>query len=245
MRYFLQIAYKGSHYHGWQVQPNAHSVQAEMDNALSALFSERIHVTGCGRTDAGVHASDFYLHFDAPKEPHRQLVYKLNKMLPPDIAVYRLLPVEEKAHSRFDATEREYQYYLHFQKDPFLTGLSFYYPYPRPDIALMNEAAELLLNYEDFAPFCKAGHGAKTTLCDVRHARWEELDNNRWRFTIRADRFLRGMVRLVVGACLQAGRKKISVDDVKQVMEESGKFRYLHSVAANGLFLSAVKYPYL
>lgn len=245
MRYFLQIAYDGANYHGWQVQPNANSVQAEIDNALSALFAEQMHCTGCGRTDAGVHAADFYLHFDTEQQPHPQLVYKLNKMLPPDIAVYRMLKVADNAHSRFDATEREYRYFIHFNKNPFLRERSFYYPYPRPNMALMNEAAQLLLQHQDFAPFCKSGHSAKTTLCDMRYAQWDELDSNRWCFTIRADRFLRGMVRLVVGACLQVGRKKLSIVEFENTLSTVGKFKYLHSVPANGLSLTAVKYPYL
>jgi tRNA pseudouridine38-40 synthase len=243
-RYFLRIAYNGGNYHGWQRQINGHSVQAELEKALRTLLrQEKVITTGCGRTDTGVHARSFFVHFNAQDEitDSDDIVRRLNKVLPNDIAVYELFRVPDLAHARFDAVSRIYEYFLHQLPDPFLTGQSMYYPWPL-DMDAMNEAALLLIGKGDFASFCKAGGTQKTTLCVVTHAAWVQ-EGYRMIFRISADRFLRNMVRAVVGTLLDVGRNKLSVAEFSEVIH--GKQRSLagESVNACGLFLTEVNYP--
>jgi len=245
MRFFLEISFTGTNYSGWQIQKNAHSVQAEINQALSALLSNQIKTTGCGRTDAGVHAKQFFLHFDTDKNPPEDFLYKLNRMLPDDIAAHRLIPVEPHARSRQDATERTYEYHAHLKKDPFLNNFSFYFPFGNPDIRQMQEAAHLLKSFKDFKPLSKTDTVEKTTLCNIYSSEWNMIDENRLRYTITADHFLRGMVRLIVGAMLMIGTDKMTLEEFISVMKKKRKFRYIMAVPGCGLSLVRVKYPYL
>ncbi len=243
-RYFVRIAYDGTRYHGWQRQPNAHSVQAEIEQALSKLLRQSpVVTTGCGRTDSGVHASDFYFHFDADKEIENpaDLLFRLNNFIARDIAVYGIWCVPERAHSRFDAIERSYEYHIHNRRIPFVRHYSSFYPY-RLDIDRMNEAAQLMIGQRDFAVFCKSGGGQKTTICDLRKAEWVE-NNGQYVFHITADRFLRNMVRAVVGTLCDVGRGKMSVAEFGQLLSETSRSMSGESVYATGLTLTEVKYP--
>jgi tRNA pseudouridine38-40 synthase len=243
-RYFLRISYDGTNYHGWQRQPNGHSVQEEVESALRKLLrQEKVVTVGCGRTDAGVHARDFYLHFNAEKRIENQadFYFKLNMMLPRDIGLYRLWEVDNLAHARFDAIERSYEYHIHQIRDPFVERFSNFYPWPL-EVDRMNEAAAVLCEYKDFASFCKTKGGQKTTLCDVRRAEWVKQDY-KLIFHITADRFLRNMVRSVVGTLIDVGRGKMRLDDFCTVIETGNRKMAGESVAARGLHLTRIVYP--
>lgn len=246
MRYFLQLAYDGTNYHGWQIQPNAISVQEVLDKALSTLCAEPIYSLGCGRTDTGVHAKDFYAHFDTSKELDDRLIINLNGILPDDIAAKRFIKVDDQAHARFDATLRSYEYHMHFHKDPFKNGYSYYFPYQRkPDVHLMNEAAKYLLEVNDFACFSKAHAGAKTTICKVSRAEWQIINEDTIVFHISADRFLRNMVRAIVGTLIDVGNGKLTSEDLKKIIESKNRSMAGTSVPGNGLYLCEIKYPYI
>lgn len=243
-RYFMRLAYDGTRYHGWQRQPNAHSVQAEIEQALSKLLRQSpVITTGCGRTDTGVHASDFYLHFDTHNiiEDTTDLLFRLNNFIPKDIGVYGIWRVPDKAHARFDAIERSYEYHIHNRRIPFVRHYSSFYPY-QLDIERMNEAAQLMIGQRDFAVFCKSGGGQNTTICDVRYAQWIAKDGQ-FVFHITADRFLRNMVRAVVGTLCDVGRGKITVEGFGQILQETSRSMSGESVYATGLTLTQVKYP--
>jgi tRNA pseudouridine38-40 synthase len=243
-RYFLHISYDGTHYHGWQRQLNSHSVQEEIESALRKLLrQEKVVSVGCGRTDAGVHARDFYLHFNAEKPitNKEEILFKLNLMLPKDIGLFGLWQVGDLTHARFDAIERSYEYHIHSRRDPFIQRFSTFYPWSL-DIDRMNEAASLLLSYRDFAAFCKTGGGQKTTLCDLREARWVQ-DGYKLVFHIRADRFLRNMVRAVVGTLLEVGRGKMDLNDFRRIVEGGKRTQAGESVPAQGLHLTRIVYP--
>ena len=198
MRYFVWFGYDGAAYHGWQIQPNGNSVQEELQRGLSTLLREEISVTGAGRTDAGVHARVMVAHFDTEKTLDcRQLAYKLNRLLPQDIAVDRVEQVSDDLHARFSATSRTYHYYIHTRKDPFRRAYSCEMHYDL-DFAKVNEAGRILTTYEDFGAFCKAHSDVKTTLCQVTKAEWIQTSDSSWYFEITANRFLRNMVRAVV-----------------------------------------------
>jgi tRNA pseudouridine38-40 synthase len=244
MRYFLEIAYDGTNFHGWQIQPNGRSVQEEINKFLSVLTRETIMVTGCGRTDTGVHASQFYLHFDCEFDLQEQYLLRLNHMLPPDVAIKRIIPVHEKAHSRFDATERTYQYRIHFQKNPFIKKYSLYKFGGKPNFELMQQAAQIMLQYEDFWPLCRQSHDAKTTLCKISQSFWRE-ENGEYIYTITANRFLRNMIRLTVGAMLQIGFEKMTLAEFDQHLKTSERFDILKPAQPNGLCLTGVKYKYI
>jgi len=248
-RFFLEISYKGTDYCGWQVQPNQVTIQQKVNEALSTILNEPIMCLGCGRTDSGVHASQFFLHFAPTKPIPEKFVFRLNKFLPSDIAVKRLIiNVPEDAHARFDATYRAYDYYAHFNKSPFLYQSSFFFPWLPLDVESMNTAAQLLLQYEDFRMFCKSGHSSKTTLCQIFKAELHIDDaNGTLRFHIAANRFLRGMVRRVMGALLMMGKGKIPLEEFKYVMDyKKKKFEKMNiSVPPQGLYLSEVRYPYI
>lgn len=246
MRYFLQLAYDGTNYHGWQIQPNAICVQEVLDKALSTLCGEAIYTLGCGRTDTGVHAKDFYAHFDTSKELDDRLIINLNGILPDDIAAKRFIKLDDQAHARFDATQRSYEYHMHFHKDPFKNGYSYYFPYQRkPDVHLMNEAAKYLLEVNDFACFSKAHAGAKTTICKVTRSEWQIIDDNTIVFHISADRFLRNMVRAIVGTLIDVGNGKLTSEDLKKIIESKNRSMAGTSVPGNGLYLCEIKYPYI
>jgi len=243
MRYFITLSYDGTRFHGWQVQPNGTSVQAELQRGLSLLLREDVQVTGAGRTDAGVHARMMVAHFDTDKEVDgRQLAYKLNKLLPQDIAVQRVERVADDLHARFSATRRTYHYFIHTLKDPFLRLYSCELHYPL-DFSRMNEAARLLTDYDDFGAFCKSHADVKTTLCQVTKAEWTETAPGQWRFEITANRFLRNMVRAVVGTLVEVGRGRMTVDDFRRVIEGRRRTEAGESMPANALFLVDIKYP--
>jgi len=248
LRYFAELAYNGKHYHGWQAQPGQVSVQGTVSHALSTILNTPTEVVGCGRTDAGVHAKQYFLHFDhtaaALPDAFQQ---RLNKFLPKDIAVYRIFPVQANAHARFDATHRAYEYHIDFFKNPFGIGNRYYFPYPQPlNVEAMQEAAALLLQYERFYPFCKSNTDVKTMRCALRRANWTgSPPQGRMRFHIASDRFLRGMVRLIVGMCLNVGLQKLSLDTVKRAMDQQERLERSWSVPPDGLYLTDIRYPYV
>lgn len=245
MRYFIHFSYDGTAYHGWQVQPGALTVQECLQQALSTLMRRPIEVVGAGRTDAGVHASHMVAHLDLEErltdEDLRQLAYRLNKILPRDIAVQRIEPVAEDMHARFSATARTYHYFVHLHKDPFRRSYSWQL-YGNIDFERMNEAAATLKNYEDFTSFSKVNTDTKTNLCRVYYARWEELSPGVWRFEIKANRFLRNMVRAIVGTLMEVGRGRMTVDDFRRVIEQKDRCLAGESVPGNALFLVEVAY---
>ena len=250
MRYFITLSYDGARYHGWQIQPNGPSIQEKLQWALSTLLREDIQVTGAGRTDAGVHASKMVAHFDFNGEwdggsgdslDCAQLAYKLNRLLPQDIAVQLVEPVSDDMHARFSAIARTYHYYIHTEKDPFLRTTSCELHYPL-DFDKMNEAAALLLTYEDFGAFCKAHSDVKTTLCHVTVARWHQTSPSSWYFEITANRFLRNMVRAVVGTLIDVGRGRLLIDDFRKVIEGKRRTEAGESMPAHALFLENITY---
>ncbi len=242
MRYFIWFGYDGTHYHGWQIQPNGVTVQSELQRCLSLLLRDEIEVIGAGRTDAGVHARRMAAHFDFPEIPDTKLLTKkLNGLLPNDIAVYAVEQVADDLHARFSATSRTYHYYVHTQKSPFLRSYSLLIHY-QLDYELMNEAGRILMEYEDFGAFCKAGSDVKTTICLVTHAQWHQTSPTEWYFEITANRFLRNMVRAVVGTLVEVGRGRMSLDDFRHVIEGKKRTQAGESMPAQALFLENVTY---
>lgn len=250
-RYFIELSYDGTNYHGWQVQPNGVSVQETLQQALSTLLRQDIEIVGAGRTDAGVHASMMVAHFDfsgSVELDAMQLVYKLNKLLPHDIAVRRVYQVPDDMHARFSATSRTYHYYIHTRKSPFLRHYSWLVTFPL-DFEKMNEAANRLLDFEDFTSFSKVNTDTKTNICHVTEAHWKEVTpplegqgGGAWRFTITANRFLRNMVRAIVGTLIEVGRGRMTVDEFCQVIEQKNRCSAGESVPGHALFLTEVKY---
>ena len=242
MRYFIWFSYDGERYHGWQNQPNGITVQSELERCLSLLLRETVSVTGAGRTDAGVHARRMAAHFDTDAAflPDT-LAMKLNGLLPSDISIDRIEPVAPDMHARFSARARTYHYYIHTCKIPFARRYSQEMHY-RLDFALMNEAGRILLDYEDFGAFCKAGSDVKTTLCHVTHAQWHQLSPSEWYFEITANRFLRNMVRAVVGTLIEVGRGRMSLDEFRRVVEGRQRTQAGESMPAKALFLENVEY---
>lgn len=247
-RYFIEIAFNGGAYHGWQVQSNAVTVQQLLDNALSTLLRHPTATVGCGRTDTGVHATQLFAHFDHnasvfPMAEH-EFLHRLNALLPHDIAAKRLIAVEPHAHARFDAVERSYEYHVHFRKDPFLHGRSWLLR-DRPDVQAMNEAAAILYQYEDFSCFSKSNTQVHTNNCRIVHAEWRWKDNDQLVFHISANRFLRNMVRAIVGTLLEIGRGQQSPGHMHSVIESKDRSVAGTSVPACGLYLTKVAYPYI
>lgn len=242
-RYFVTFSYDGTNYHGWQIQPHDNSVQAELQKALSTLLRQDVEVVGAGRTDTGVHARQMAAHFDldAPLADPRQLAYKLNRLLPRDIAVYDVFPVADDMHARFSATRRTYHYYIHTHKNPFLRKYSCELHYDL-DFALMNEAASHLLTVDDFGAFCKSHTDVKTTLCNVTEARWVQTADDSWYFVIAANRFLRNMVRAVVGTLIEVGRHRMTIEDFDRVVAGKKRTAAGESMPGNALFLEMVEY---
>jgi tRNA pseudouridine38-40 synthase len=245
MRYFLELSFLGTNYHGWQKQKNAHSVQQELENALKILLKQETETTGCGRTDTGVHARQFFCHFNSPKpiKEKSSFVYHLNSLLPKDISIINLHTVGDEAHARFDATSRSYEYCITRRKDALLNGLAFRFEY-NLDIRHMNKIAKHLLGEHDFASFSKSRTQVKTTICNIKEARWKKEDHLLI-FRITADRFLRNMVRAIVGTLLDAGENKIPESDFKKVIASKNRSAAGVSVPADGLYLCHVTYPYL
>ncbi len=245
LRYFIQLAYNGTNFNGWQIQPNGITVQQEIEKAMELLLGFKIGVSGCGRTDTGVHASDFYAHFDIDEASMivsaGQLKYKLNLLLPTSIVIYDIFKVNPGIHARFSALSRTYNYRISQTKNPFSNGLTYFYHHPL-DIQAMNDAASILMQYNDFSCFSKTRTQVKTNICSISKAVWEKEDAMLI-FTITADRFLRNMVRAIVGTMLDVGRNKITLDDFRNVIEGKNRSNAGFSVPPQGLFLSKVVYP--
>jgi tRNA pseudouridine38-40 synthase len=276
-RYFIELSFDGARYHGWQIQKNAISVQEVLNEKLSVILRQPIETTGCGRTDTGVHAKEFFAHFDAEGfivdsswfiennenlEGHGQhtvagsieatmnyelstmnyntFLRSINSILPPNIAIKRIFSVAPDAHARFDATLRTYEYYIHFNKDPFKNGYSWELR-DRPDIDLMNKAANILMEYTDFSCFSKSNTQVKTNLCKIRKAEWA-INGDGIVFKISADRFLRNMVRAIVGTLIMVGKKEIEPEAVRNIIESKNRSNAGTSVPACGLFLTKVEY---
>lgn len=242
-RYFIYLSYDGTNYHGWQIQPNGISVQEVLMKALSTFLRKPVEVVGAGRTDAGVHARLMVAHFDFDTELNgNTVVDKLNRLLPPDVAVYRVRRVKPEAHARFDATYRTYKYYITTRKDPFSRAFAWRVFQPL-DFEKMNEAARVLFDYIDFTSFSKLHTDVKTNNCKMMEAHWDRIDDCNWVFTIRADRFLRNMVRAVVGTLVEVGKGKLTVEGFRKVIEEKNRCSAGTSVPGNALFLVDVGYP--
>lgn len=242
-RYFIYISYDGTNYHGWQIQPNGISVQEVLMKALSTFLRKPVEVVGAGRTDAGVHARLMVAHFDFDTELDcATVVDKLNRLLPPDVAVHRVRRVKSDAHARFDATYRTYKYYITTCKDPFSRAFSWRI-FQTLDFEKMNEAAQTLFDYIDFTSFSKLHTDVKTNNCKMMYARWEQIGEHNWVFTIQADRFLRNMVRAVVGTLVEVGKGKLTVEGFRKVIEEKNRCSAGTSVPGNALFLVDVGYP--
>lgn len=244
MRYFIKLAYNGTPYNGWQIQPNAPSVQETLNKAFSVLLHSEISLMGAGRTDTGVHAREMYAHFDFDATFDTQkLVYKLNSFLPKDIVIYAIFSVADEAHCRFDATKRTYEYHINTFKDAFLQEQSWYLN-QKLDVDLMNEAAKLLLQHTNFQSFSKVNTDVNTFDCTIFEAHWTQKDN-KLIFTISANRFLRNMVRSIVGTLVNIGLHKINLDDFKSIIESKNREKAGFSVPAHGLYLTKIKYPYI
>lgn len=242
-RYALELAYRGTNYHGWQIQPNASSVQEEIEKRLSRLMGNLpVSVVGCGRTDTGVHASYYVLHFDIDKELDvNQLVYKLNKMLPDDISIFSAREVTADFHARFTALSRTYHYFVHQKKNPF--SLDSLQVVSTLDFEAMNRAAKYLLGKQDFTSFSKLHTDVKTNICTVSEARWTQMTKDTWYFEIKADRFLRNMVRAVVGTLLEVGYGNLPEGELINIIESKDRGKAKLSVPAHGLFLVDIQYP--
>ena len=242
-RYFIYLAYDGTNYHGWQIQPNGDCVQQQLMNALQTLLRrEVVEVTGAGRTDTGVHAKLMVAHFDHDEPIDcSQLADKLNRLLPSDISVFRVVPVDVELHARFSAKSRRYEYYVTTAKSPFLRQYR-YRLHKAPDFDLMNQAAALLLQVDDFTSFSKLHTDVMTNICHVTRAEWSRVDEVTWVFTIQADRFLRNMVRAIVGTLLEVGYGKLSLADFQQVIQQKDRCSAGMSVPAQGLFLADIQY---
>lgn len=242
MRYFITFSYDGTAYHGWQIQPHSVTVQEELQKALSTLMRKPMEVVGAGRTDTGVHARKMIAHFDHDEEVDcSQLVYKLNKLLPRDIAVQHVEPVANDMHARFSAKSRTYHYYVHLDKNPFLRSYSWQV-YGNPDFELMNRAARVLMEYKDFTSFSKVNTDTKTNDCTITEARWDRVGEDQWRFTVTANRFLRNMVRAIVGTLMEVGRRRMTIEQLRSVIEAKDRCRAGDSVPGNALFLVEVLY---
>lgn len=247
MRYFIRFAYDGTAFHGSQRQPNGITVQQTMEQALAMIFREEVPLTFAGRTDAGVHAREMYAHFDILDDDNSKLLiqnskFRLNGILPDSIAIFDIYPVTDDAHARFSATRRTYEYHIVDHKDPFLCQQATRVR-PGLDFAAMNEAAQLLIGKQDFASFCRTNTDVKTTICDLTRAEWKELGNGHAVFTIAADRFLRNMVRAVVGTLFEVGRGKITKEQFAQVITQHNRCAAGDSAPAEGLFLTHIEYP--
>jgi tRNA pseudouridine38-40 synthase len=244
-RYFIKLSYDGTNYHGWQSQDNAHTVQAEIENSLSVLLKENILITGAGRTDAGVHAKEYFAHFDVEvafnKESIDDLVYRMNSILPSDISILNIFPVKNDIHARFTALSRTYRYYICQSKDPFHNNYAWRV-FGDINVNAMNDAANSLFDYIDFTSFSKLHSDVKTNNCKIMLAQWTE-ENDLLVFTITADRFLRNMVRAIVGTLIDVGKGKISLAEFKKIIENKDRSDAGYSVPAKALFLEKIKYP--
>ncbi|WP_370425188.1 tRNA pseudouridine(38-40) synthase TruA [Tenacibaculum dicentrarchi] len=244
MRYFIELAYKGKNYHGWQIQPDAVSVQEKINKAISTVLRENISITGAGRTDAGVHASQMFAHFDTDVVLTNKFAFRLNALLPDDIVIFNCKLVHNDAHTRFDASSRSYEYKIWLGRNPFSLDTSWQLYNQKLDIELMNQAAKILYEHEDFECFSKVKSDVYTFNCDVTNAVWE-LNGNELTFHISANRFLRNMVRAIVGTLIDIGTGKTTIDDFNKIIASKNRSNAGTSVPAKGLFLTKVVYPYI
>jgi tRNA pseudouridine38-40 synthase len=240
LRYVLEIAYNGTNYHGWQMQSNNITVQEVLEKELEKILKIRTPVMGCGRTDAGVHAIQFFLHFDYNQELPERFMFRLNQMLPKDIAIRQAFEVKEQFHSRFSATYRTYVYKTSAIKNPFMED-QFLFLYNKPNLSLMNEGCKELLKHDNFASFCKRGGDNKTTICNLMEAEWSE-SNGLYEFRVKSNRFLRNMVRALVGTLLEVGYGNISIVELQKIIGNRERSSAGKSVAAAGLYLLEVGY---
>lgn len=246
MRYYVHIGYHGTNYSGWQIHPGVLNVQEILQNALSQILKTPIAIFGCGRTDAQVHASQFFFHMDVDKEWKFDLLFRLNKLLPNDIAVFDIIPMEGLPHARFDAIERTYDYFIHTYKDPFLSRFSSFYAYKNLDIAQMKAAVALLPLYNDYRGFCKSPDRNDHTICNITSANlYVSPDEDKIRFQISANRFLSKMVRIIVGRLLEIGKGKLTVDEFEYYLINKITPAIITPAYPQGLYLSKVTYPYL
>lgn len=246
MRYFICLSYNGSAFCGWQIQENANSVQEELQKTLSMLLKEPVSVTGAGRTDSGVHAINYIAHFDcqAVIQDTAHLTYKMNAILPKEIAVHSIYQVHNTAHARFDAISRSYKYYVHTNKDPFENGFSYFVRPDNMDIEKMNLAARYFLGEHDFSSLEKVNGGNKTSICTVTHAEWVQISEHKFVFSVTANRFLRNMVRAMVGSLLEVGSGKRQPEWIEQMLAQKNRCAAGQSVPGKALFLVEVKYPF-
>ncbi len=247
MRYFLELAYNGTRFNGYQIQPNARSIQQAIEEALSTILRQPTTITGCGRTDTGVHALQYYAHFDAPAPLPDRIAHALNGILKPDIVIYRVILVADQAHARFDATSRSYVYYLSTKRNPFRQESAYFCPFAKDlDPDKMQAAAKLLLKFKEFDTFCKTNTDAKTRTCDLRKSYWDfEAGHQLWAYHVSADRFLRGMIRLIVGMCLNVGRGQISLEELQKALASQQPLNRPWSAPAHGLYLTDIRYPFI
>jgi tRNA pseudouridine38-40 synthase len=246
MRYFLRLSYLGTDYFGWQRQPHQMSVQEKIETILSLILNEPIEVTGCGRTDTGVHAKDYIAHFDTEKKIPPTFLKGCNSRLPDDIVLHTLHEVHADAHARYDAYERSYEYRIGFGKDPFNYKTVWYYPFGiKVDFEKLQETAALFPKFKEFFPFCKSDNGMDVYNCELKMAHWEKEDNTgQWVYNVTANRFLRGMIRLQVGACLQVATGKLTLSQVENALIHQTLLPKSLSVPPQGLCLFTIKYPY-
>ena len=246
MRYFLHLGFNGSKYHGWQFQPDVVTVQETIEKALERLFKQQITVFGCGRTDAGVHASQYYAHINLDQTLDFDLKFRLNKTLPDDISVYQVLEATKDQHARYDATFRTYDYFIHLTKDALLSNYSSFYQLDKLNLDTMKQAVKLLLKQKDFKALCRRPHIYKHTLCDVTNAElFTNKENDRLWFTITANRFLHGMIRIIVYYLLQIGTGRLSIIEFDKILKGERKEKIKRLAKPNGLYLSRIEYPYL
>ena len=241
MRYFVELSYDGNPFVGWQRQPAGDSVQSCLEDALSILFRKPLSIVGAGRTDAGVHAHQLFAHVDLDEHVDQDLTFRLNKLLPKEIAVRNIIAVAQDAHARFDAVSRSYRYHITTQKNPFLQKRSYQFAKPL-DLDLMNQAAKILIDHEDFKCFSKSKTDVKTYVCDIQQVHWQQ-NGSELVFFIQANRFLRNMVRAIVGTLIEVGLRKISISDFEAILASRDRSQAGYSVPAHGLYLEKVNYP--
>jgi tRNA pseudouridine38-40 synthase len=244
-RYFMHMAYCGTNFCGWQIQANAETIQQTLKESMERILQVPINVIGCGRTDTGVHATEYYAHFDLKRDMPDRFLMKLNAVLPVGIAVYEIFPVEHNAHSRFHATQRSYQYFIHTRKNPFLKLNSYEFIYYDLDWDLIIKATELLRNYGEFKPLVKVDKDQPKYNCTIFHVGWTQLSDHEWRFDITANRFLYNMIRRIVGTMILIGRHQLTIEEFVEVMDAQSEFRNIKLAPPNGLHLSKVKYPFI
>lgn len=245
MRYFIKLAYNGTRFHGWQSQPNAVTVQEEIEEKMSLILRSKIAIVGCGRTDAGVHAKEYFAHFDTETTLPKNFQYRVNSILSKDIVIKDIFEVATDKHARFDAYHRSYEYHISLNKNPFELETVWQYPYRRDLINFdkMQAAASILMEFQDFNTFCKSNTDVKTTLCEMKRSEWiYDAENERLVYHISANRFLRGMVRLIVGMCINVATGRVTEQQLRQALTHKLPLKLNHSAPAEGLFLTDIRY---